>query len=460
MKKIKNISIASKLRLYFIGFAVVMIGVVWLFQGLFLDSFYRYTKTSKITKLAHKIERTYNSGSLYDFTQDALNTESHVQIINRSGIILVDTVGIPTPQVQLQNAIVYQSIFNALQPGQGKIIDVNAIDNASRVPTTRLSYALKLDENVLLFIQTEMVPVSATVDTIQFQLVVVSVFIIFVALLLSRQLSRNISRPMIDISSGAKLLSQGEYDVEIIGKGYQEIESLSATLNTMRQDLQRVETMRNELLANVSHDLRTPLTMIQGYLELMKDFPQERNEENLDLVISESRRLKDMIQNLLDLSRIQTGIESLKLEAFDAKVWLEDNNRRYKDYAKNRIIDFSIDEGSVFGDKALLQQALDNLIQNAIKHTSDNVDVRGISEGATYTISVIDYGEGISPLQQESIWERYYTTDVDHTRDDNSYGLGLSIVKRIFESHKIEYGYKANERGGSIFYFKLKKDKA
>lgn len=449
-------SIASKLRRYFIGFAILMLATLWIFQAFFLDSFYRYTKTQKITKLAHKIESSYLSGNLSDFTMDALNTESHVQLINRNGIILIDTVGVPTPQVQMQNAKVYQFIFNALNPGQGQVIDINAIDNASNVPNSRLSYALKLDDHVLLFIQTEMVPVSATVSTIQYQLLVVSVIGVIFALIISRQLSRKFSMPMVEISEGARLIAQGQYDTEISGKGYEEIESLSNTLNTMRQDLQRVETMRNELLANVSHDLRTPLTMIQGYLELMKDFPEERNDHNIELIMSESERLKNMVQNLLDLSRIQTGMKSLEMTRFRAHLWLEENRKRYQELFKDRDIVFESDEGDVMGDQLLLQQALDNLIQNAIKHTQSKIKVIGENQGREYQISVIDYGQGVPQDHQDLIWDRYYTTDTNHVREENGYGLGLSIVRRIFESHHIEYGYKANDNQGSIFYFKLK----
>lgn len=450
-----NSSIASKLRRYFIGFAVLMLATLWIFQGYFLDSFYRYTKSNKITKLAHKIEASYLSGNLQDFTYDAVNTESHVQLINRNGIILVDTVGIPNLQIQFQNAKVYQVIFNSLEPGQGKVIDINAIDSATNVPKTRLSYALKLDDSVLLFIQTEMVPVSATVSTIQAQLIVVSAFGIIFALFISWQLSRKVSLPMIDITQGAKRIAKGNYDTEISATGYSEIESLSETLNTMRQDLKRVETMRNELLANVSHDLRTPLTMIQGYLELMKDFPEERSEANLDLIMSESGRLKDMIQNLLDLSRIQTGIKSLDQSIFNVDTWLEENRNRYRELFKHRNIDFDFEGADVMGDKPLLQQALDNLIQNAIKHTDDKVLVQGKRVGDTYLVSVVDFGSGISEENRDAIWDRYYTTDVDHARDDNSYGLGLSIVKRIFESHAITFGVKANGDKGSVFYFAL-----
>lgn len=456
MKKFfNNETIESKLRRYFVALTLIIIAVLWVFQGFFLDSFYRYTKSQKITKLAHRIEASYLSGSLEDFTQEALNTESHVQLINRNGVVMVDTVGVPTPQVQIQNAKVYQYIFGSLNTGDGKVIDVNTIDNASRVPTSRLSYALKLDNNVLLFIQTDMVPVSATVETIQFQLMVVTAIVVIIAVVLSRRLAKNVSLPMVDITLGAQRIAKGDYETVVVGEGYQEIETLSQTLNTMRQDLNRVETMRNELLANVSHDLRTPLTMIQGYLELMKDFPEEMNHDNLNVISQESARLKDMIQNLLDLSRIQTGIQDIRNETFEAYTWLKDNEKRYQELFKERNIYFNIEPSKVTADKTMIQQALDNLIQNALKHTHGAIYVTGLVQGEGYEVSVKDEGPGIQTENQESIWERYYSTDIDYKREDHGYGLGLSIVKKIFESHRIEYGYRNNEPHGSIFYFKL-----
>lgn len=455
MKNAKTMTIESKLRTYMVGFSLLIIISLWLLQAVFLGSFYRLTKIHDIKSLSRRIQSAYQSGNRQDFTQEALNNESHVQIINQQGIVLIDTVGIPNPQVQWLNAHVYQSIFNNLQTKEGRIIDVNAIDASSRVSQTKLSYALKLDDYNMLMIQTEMVPVSATVDTIRIQLLVMSVVVVVVASAIAHRVSMRVSTPVSAMTQSAQAIAQGDYNAEVSGSGFAEIEVLRDTLNAMRQDLKRVEVMRNELLANVSHDLRTPLTMIQGYVELMMDFPEEMNRDNLDVVAQEARRLKDMVQNLLDLSRVQTGLEPLRASHFDGALWLEENGDRYHALQPNLDIRVASDNALIYGDQTLLQQALDNLIQNALKHANRRVKLEGKRDGSTYRITIMDDGEGIEEQHVDQIWERYYTTNKDHTRGDKQYGLGLSIVKRIFEVHGLEYGYTRNEWGGSSFYFIL-----
>ena len=456
MKNAKTHSIESKLRFYMVGFALLIIVSLWLLQGVFLGSFYRITKIHDIKSLARRIESAYSSGNRHDFTQEALNNESHVQIINQKGAVLIDTIGIPNPQVDWLNAQVYQLIFTGLDVKEGRIIDVNAIDASTRISKTKLSYALKLDDYHMLMIQTEMVPVSATVDTIRIQLMVMSVVVVLVASAIAHRLSIRVSTPLKGMTESAEAIAKGDYDRSVSGSGFSEIEVLSDTLNAMREDLKRVEVLRNELLANVSHDLRTPLTMIQGYVELMMDFPEEMNRANLGVIADEACRLKDMVQNLLDLSRVQTGLDTLHATHFDAKPWLDDNGLRYSSLEHRLLIEVEGEAALLYGDQALLQQALDNLIQNALKHAKTRVKIQGIREKDSYRISVLDDGEGINADDVAHIWDRYYTTNNDHTRDDKQYGLGLSIVKRIFEVHGCDYGYFKNEWGGSCFTFTLK----
>lgn len=456
MKKTNTPTIAKKLRRYLIFFAVSILGSLWLFQGFFLDRFYSLVKTREIVQLSHRIENSYLNGSLNDFAKTALETSSQVQIVNARGQVVLDSGWQPNPYIQQMSSRIYQYIFNSLSVGKGRVIDIKQFDATSNLPKTTLSYALKLDNNALLFIQTELVPVGATVAMIRIQLILISIIIISLALFIANRFSSQISKPMVAITEDAGVLTTGDYNHEIKVHGYQEIEVLSDTLNQLRVDLKRVESMRNELLSNVSHDLRTPLTMITGYIELMKDFPQERTVDNFDLIANEALRLKEMVQTLLDLSRIQQGIESIQMKPVDSKAWLESTGLRYQKLAIQRQIVVKADDAVVEGDPTLLNQALENLINNALAHTEGSILIQGTNTDNGYVVEVIDEGPGIPSDDIQRIWDRYYTTNLDHARDQKGFGLGLSIVKGIFDSHKIHYSAKNNPDKGATFTFTLK----
>ena len=160
-------------------------------------------------------------------------------------------------------------------------------------------------------INAQLTPVNATIETIKTQFIIIAAILTVVALMLAFYLSRKIARPIISINNGAKTLATGQYDVAFSGKGYLEIEELSNTLNYASRELRKVENLRRELIANMSHDLRTPLTMISGYGEVMRDIPGENTPENVQIIIDETKRLTNLVNDMLDLSKLQAGVQEL-----------------------------------------------------------------------------------------------------------------------------------------------------
>lgn len=451
-----NTTLTEKLQRYLILFAVVILSSLWIFQGFFLDQFYSFSKTREIKSLAQEIEYSYFSDSLADFAKKALEAESRILLINNQGSIVLDSVWQPSPNLEGLNANTYRIIFRNLDVGEGKQININQIVPSNTTPKSVLNYALKMDANTLLFIQSELLPVGATVSTIRFQLLIMSGIIIAAAIIIARRVSSQISQPIQSISLHAQGIAQGDYDTPIHVGGYQEIEQLSATLNQLIVDLKRVEMMRNELISNVSHDLRTPLTMIQGYIELMKDFPEERSNGNLNLIAEESLKLKNMIQNLLDLSRIQQNMQDNTVQSFEAKDWLKKIENRYSKLHPDRMLEGEIVEGDLIGNKLMLDQVLENLLNNALQHTQGRVQIITKLTEKGYYIGIKDQGHGIPLHERERIWDRYYSTRDTQTSNDLNYGLGLSIVKEILLSQTLEFGIEDNQGQGVTFYFIMK----
>ncbi|MDW7658340.1 MAG: HAMP domain-containing sensor histidine kinase, partial [Bacillota bacterium] len=303
-------------------------------------------------------------------------------------------------------------------------------------------------------------PVSSTVDTLRTQLLIITGILVVLSLLLALWLSRRIARPIIKINNQSRELARGNYQVHFQQEGYKEIAELADTLNQAAADLNQVESLRRELLANVSHDLRTPLTMISGYAEVMRDLPGENSPENIQVVIDESRRLTSLVNDLLDLSRIQSGSQALRISPYNLTEQVRQTIGRFSKLVEQEGYELSFQadaEITVKADENRIDQVLHNLINNAINFTGDDkkVSVYQLIRGSTVRIEVCDSGEGIPAEQMPFIWDRYYKGSKTHRRPVVGTGLGLSIVKSILEQHQAAYGVSNLPDGGCAFWFEL-----
>ena len=299
-----------------------------------------------------------------------------------------------------------------------------------------------------------------TVATLRVQLIYVSLILIILSLALALLLSRRIARPIININERSKEMAKGDYNVHFTASDYREVSELADTLNHTASELSRVETLRRELIANISHDLRTPLTMIRGYAEVMRDLPGENSPENVQVIIDESNRLASLVNHILDLSKLQSGTQQLSLTEYD----LTESVRGIVDRvdkmteADGYHITFTADHPArVYADAARIEQVIYNLLTNAVHYTGADHQVivsQTIANGQV-RITVQDSGEGISPELLPHIWDRYYKGDKVHRRTVMGTGLGLSIVKNILELHKARYGVDSVQGQGSNFWFEL-----
>ena len=312
----------------------------------------------------------------------------------------------------------------------------------------------------LLIIDNKLVPVDAAVNTMKLQLMYITLIVIVLATMIAILLSKYISKPISKLNSTAKLMAAGNYDVVFEGNGYLEVNELNKTLNNTVSELKKTETLRRELMANVSHDLRTPLTMIMGYAEMMRDIPGENSPENLKIIIDEVDRLNVLVNDMLDLSKLENGGISLTPVKFDIMTRLTEIIERYKGVSEKMgyHITFTPDtEAFVECDIVKIEQVIYNLINNAVNYTGDdkNVFVKQINEKDWVKITVTDTGQGISEEDLKLIFNKYYRAKM--RREKIGTGLGLSIVKAVLIKHKFPYGVQSKLGEGTTFWFKIKR---
>lgn len=311
-----------------------------------------------------------------------------------------------------------------------------------------------------ILINADLLPITSTVQTLKTQFVWITVIMCVVALLLAALSAKNIADPVAKMNESAKLLARGKYDVEFNGDGCAELEELAGTLSYAASELSQIDRLQKELIANISHDLRTPLTMICGYGEVMRDIPGENNAENIQVIIDEATRMSALVTDLLDISKIQSGAIKPVRSEFDITVTVHEVMQRYAkliDREGYEILFEHTAHACIFADKTMILQVIYNLINNAINYCGDDRRVRVVQtlSNNSVKITVEDNGKGIPPEHIPYIWDRYYKTDSVHKRSLVGTGLGLSIVKQILEQHEARYGVYSTLGAGTAFWFEF-----
>jgi len=312
-----------------------------------------------------------------------------------------------------------------------------------------------------MMLNSNLTPVNATVSTLRIQLLYISAGLLLVALILSVIIASRLSRPITGLIDSAHQLAAGDFTVTFDGGGYREINDLADTLNFAARELGRSDQLQRDILANITHDLRTPMTMIGGYAEYMRDFPEEDHSESLEVIIEESRRMSKLINDVLDFSKLSAGVVELDRQEFDLTEMLREFTDNYNLLVTQdgfRVVFESDRNVTVSGDRAQLQRAVGNMVNNALTHCGSDqcITVRQIVNRRSVRVEISDHGPGIRQEDLTRIWERYYHADAPQ-RGGKGSGLGLSIVKGIMELHNAKYGVDSTLGEGSTFWFELKR---
>lgn len=299
-------------------------------------------------------------------------------------------------------------------------------------------------------------------DAVRTQFLLTVGAIVLATVLVGFTMAKAISEPIIQTNDAAKELSRSRYTRPSFNGGYREIAELNDTLVRAAEDLGKVEDLQRELIANISHDLRTPLTMIEGYAEAMRDIPEEVTPENMQIIIDETTRLSSMVNEVLDFSRLRTGNLELEEAPFNLTEQIREIVRRIGRMTAVDGYNVVFDEAQdrvVKGDSKRISQVLYNLLGNALTYTGKDKTVHITQQdvGTRVRVRISDSGEGIPADELPFIWDRYYRSRENHRRAVIGSGLGLNICRGILEKHDAEFGVLSEEGKGTTFWFDLPK---
>ena len=328
-----------------------------------------------------------------------------------------------------------------------------------------LFYGIKLDQDTYGFISASLEPLDEGARIIKSQLIYVSIGVFVLSLLIGYVLSKKLSRPIVKVNKTALKMAEGNYDITFkTEEDIDEINQLVQTLNHAKDELSKTEELRRDLLANVGHDLKTPLTMIKAYAEMVRDLTYNKKQkriQNCNVIIEEADRMTGLVNDIVDLSQLQSRVLEMHMERFNITELVYTILKRYDILKEKEDLKFVFDEKNdyyVYADKKKLEQVIYNLLNNAINYTGEDntVTIRLIPKEDVIRVEISDTGKGIKEEDLPHIWDRYYKNSKKHKRNAVGTGIGLSIVKNILINHHFEYGVISKKGEGSTFYFEVK----
>lgn len=488
--KIKN-SISFKLFAITSTIFVVLFSLIFIFQNVFFEKIYTDKKQKDITK------------QVTNFKSEISNTNDYMQVIETmkdyeekyntliaeidySGHYTMYRTGIM--KIDNERAKIFNDLLNEIKKSSELS---NAIVNNDEVTFTinGLEYNVKsivcvtkFDNKFIVGI-TSMQPINEAILVIEsiYQYFYIIVFIVIIVVTFIATML--ISRPLIKINETAKKMAQLDFSERCNEDRKDEIgglaktlnflsSSLSSALNSLRlaneklkEDIEKeraLERMRKEFVATVSHELKTPISLIKGYAEGIKDgiFEDEDREFSLNVIIDESDKMSSLVKDMLDLSQLESGTFKLNNINFNILELTKNVVKKLQYLAEEKGVNIVIQsqyDSDIHGDINRIEQVLINFLTNSIRYCENHkqVLVRLLkSERHNVRIEVENFGEKISNEDINKIWDKFYKADKSRNRSAGGTGLGLSIVKNIILLHKGEYGVE-NTEVGVKFYFEI-----
>lgn len=491
-----NKSISKKIFAITFGLMSILIGSTMLFQALFFERFYYTKKTNQLVNEVNKFRTLYsfqinNNASLNKALSDYEHkNNSRIAIFSASGIYITggdqESEDVKTLTAFCSELLSNKALINeVLTTKKTKTTIFENVSSGNKKIGVISPMSLMYDTDSIIISVSPTQPIEEAAIVIKdFYKYLILGFII-IGVFLTYIYTNLISKPLIKINKVAKKMSSMDFSAKCEVNSQDEIGHLGETLNFLSTNLKdaltdlknknkqleadidkerKLETLRKDFVAGVSHELKTPIGIIEGYAEGIKDGIVSGNDVDLyiETIIDESKKMSKLVSNMLELSKLESGTMELSIENFNILRLINKivniHTLEFKEKEIEVVINFSVPYAYVSGDIFQLDQVLTNLITNALKYTNNKekviVSVDALS--SHYKISIENTGAYIDNEELENIYSKFYRIDKSRNRSNNSTGLGLSIVKRILNLHNSDYSIK-NTPAGVEFEFTLNK---
>ncbi|MGF7058238.1 sensor histidine kinase [Brassicibacter mesophilus] len=461
-------TILGKLWLGITSLVIIIILLLWMFQIVFLRKFYIEERKSYLSDKGNQISSILikNNYVITNSVKEELESflpSLDIRVLvtdNKDNIIYPDAPGEKfgnnkKPQFNLnRNKAFEKEIY--LLPRR-----FPHFDSAFILVKVPIIMDKKLVGNVML--TSPLAPIEETTAILKKQLSIITLISLVIASLLALVFARYFSNPILKITNASKKMAEGDFSANVDIKSKDEIGILGNTINNMAIQLGQTETLRKEFIANISHELKTPISLIKAYGELIKDI--ELNEKNkheyLDIIIDESNRLNDIVEDILYLSKMEAGIYKLEYSDFSIVELINQVVEKLNYFALQKNIKIKVEinnyHTNIYADENKMYQVFYNLVNNAINHSFNNssisINITNIENIVRVEIS--DNGKGISEEDLPYIWDRFYKADKSRKRDNSGTGLGMSIVKNILDAHNFKYGIESEINKGTCVWIEI-----
>ena len=470
--------------IYYVLFALGILALLSILQMVMIRPYYRNNKIMVMREVADVIQSSILDPSFVTEAnveiafQASVNNNACTIIYNEEGKIIYSADSLGAGCIFNQGMMLTGTQYNALVRENSLFYLFDSTQNEiseliinERSGQEMVLYGRKITGNLgnyYLYINSPIELLESTYQIFQTQFVVLTIAVLILSLIISVFFSERLAKPIVKMRETARELANGGYNIRFDGGDFTETKDLASSLNDATDKLSKVDELRKDLIANVSHDIKTPLTMVRAYAEMVRDISgdnKEKREEHLAVIIQEAQYLDELVLELSELAKMQSGNYELNISQFDLADKVREITMLCRGLFEQHNIHYDLvtpESVLVSADETKIGQVIYNFINNAIKYSEDHTNVFIVCQdfGDTVRVSIQDEGSGISEKDMDYIWDRYYKIDKSFKRSSKGTGLGLAIVKAILDSHGAVFGVKSEEGKGSYFWFELSKEDA
>lgn len=493
--KIKK-SITAKMFIITCISFIFFISCVLIFQSLFFEKFYISKKMSNFEKNFEGFHVNYvksqNDSDIINYARDFEDANNaKIAILDKTGTLNFLT-GSGSAVAESASVRVIREVINDWAADPQSVEEIQKSGGRKIYTFSNRSYNIKniicviIDNSTkeVLFAVTSLQPVNEAVSVMREFYIYIFAAVIVLILILSIIYSNMITKPLVMLNKTASRIANLDFSEEYYVKTDDEIGNLGNTLNFLSRNLNKamsslkraneklkkdiekereLEKMRKEFVGGVSHELKTPISLIEGYAEGIKDdvFEGEDKDYYVDVIIDEAKKMGNLVSDMLDLSQLESGNFRLICDDFHIDKLVNATVKKYYNIFNEKKIDVNLKLNTdvlVHGDKIRIEQVLTNFITNAVRHTNDEgkISIEMYEKYENVYIYVKNSGKNIDKNELPKIWDKFYKIDKSRNRNAGGTGLGLAIVKNILLLHKSDFGVE-NFDGGVAFYFSLRK---